>query len=36
MIFVENLQGEQLVDTLLFLNPSSALTAQFTGEQSLF
>ena len=35
-LFVENLQGEQLVDTLLFLNPSSALTAQFTGNNLYF
>lgn len=35
-LFLENLQGERLIDSLLYLNPSLALTAQFTGNSLYF
>ena len=35
-LFLENLQGERLIDSLLYLNPSMALTAQFTGNSLYF
>ena len=35
-LFIENLQGEQLVDTNLFINPSISLSTQFTGNNLYF
>lgn len=35
-LFLENLQGERLIDSLLYLNPSMALTAQFTSNSLYF
>lgn len=35
-LFIENLQGQQLVDTNLFINPSIALSTQFTGNNLYF
>ena len=35
-LFIENLQGQQLVDTNLFINPSISLTNQFTGNNLYF
>ena len=35
-LFIENLQGQQLVDTNLFINPSISLSTQFTGNNLYF